>query len=41
MLEEDMHGPIYQKALHRFALRVEAAWGQETAKKIWQELESI
>jgi hypothetical protein len=41
MLEEEMHGPTYRKALRRFALRVEAAWGQETAKKIWQELESI
>jgi hypothetical protein len=41
MLEEDMHGPTYQKALRRFALRVEAAWGQEAAQKIWQELESI
>jgi hypothetical protein len=41
MLEEGMHGPTYQRALRRFALRVEAAWGQEAAEKIWQELESI
>jgi hypothetical protein len=41
MLEENMHGPTYQKALQRFALRVEATWGQEAAEKIWQELESI
>lgn len=41
MLAEEMHGPTYKKALHRFALRVGAAWGQEAAEKIWQELESV
>ena len=41
MLEEEMHGPTYKKALHRFALKVRAAWGQEAAEKIWQELESV
>ncbi|UCG13161.1 MAG: hypothetical protein JSU72_01320 [Deltaproteobacteria bacterium] len=41
MLEEDMHGPTYQKALRRFASRVEAKWGQEAAETIWQELENI
>jgi hypothetical protein len=41
MLEEAMHGPTYQKALRRLALRVEATWGREAAEKIWQELESI
>lgn len=41
MLEEDMHGPTYQRALRRFALRVEATWGLEAAEKIWQELENI
>ena len=41
MLEEAMHGPTYQKALRRFASRVEATWGQEAAEKIWQELESV
>ncbi len=41
MLEERMHGPTYQRALRGFALRVEAAWGQEAAEKIWQELENI
>jgi hypothetical protein len=41
MLEQEMHGPTYKKALHRSALRVRAAWGQEAAEKIWQELESF
>lgn len=41
MLDEDMHGPTYQKALRRFALRVEARFGQEASERIWQELEAI
>jgi hypothetical protein len=41
MLEEDNHGPTYQRALRRFALRVDATWGQEAAEKIWLELENI
>jgi hypothetical protein len=41
MLDEEMHGPTFCKALRRFALRVEVAWGREAAEKIWQELQNI
>jgi hypothetical protein len=41
MLQEEMRGPTYQRALRRFALRVEDACGQDASEKILQEFESI
>ena len=41
MREENQHGPTFQKALRRMALRVESTYGKGAARKVWQELASL